>query len=126
MSWAYSPSYGKPLSVPQGIIGLMSRFGMDVAPRPPRGLRSHPRGRRALSEKQAKASGGSLQTTHSMDAAFEGADIVYPKSWAPYDVMQKRVPLLHAGDQAGLKELEKDNASRTTPNSRTGSAPRPR
>eukprot|EP01155_Anaeramoeba_flamelloides_P048818 Anaeramoba_flamelloidesc41228_g1_i1.p1 GENE.c41228_g1_i1~~c41228_g1_i1.p1 ORF type:complete len:319 (-),score=59.14 c41228_g1_i1:593-1528(-) len=30
MTWAYSPSYGKPLSVPQGIIGLMSRFGMDV------------------------------------------------------------------------------------------------
>ena len=31
MTWAYSPSYGKPLSVPQGIIGLMTRFGMDVA-----------------------------------------------------------------------------------------------
>ena len=30
MSWAYSPSYGKPLSVPQGIIGLMTRFGMEV------------------------------------------------------------------------------------------------
>ena len=30
MSWAYSPSYGKPLSVPQGVIGLMTRFGMDV------------------------------------------------------------------------------------------------
>ena len=30
MTWAYSPSYGKPLSVPQGIIGLLTRFGMDV------------------------------------------------------------------------------------------------
>ncbi|MEG0179259.1 MAG: knotted carbamoyltransferase YgeW, partial [Oscillospiraceae bacterium] len=30
MTWAYSPSYGKPLSVPQGVIGLMTRFGMDV------------------------------------------------------------------------------------------------
>jgi knotted carbamoyltransferase YgeW len=30
MSWAYSPSYGKPLSVPQGIIALMSRFGMEI------------------------------------------------------------------------------------------------
>ena len=30
MTWAYSPSYGKPLSVPQGIIGLFTRFGMDV------------------------------------------------------------------------------------------------
>ena len=27
MTWAYSPSYGKPLSVPQGVIGLMTRFG---------------------------------------------------------------------------------------------------
>ena len=42
-----------------------------------------------------------------MDEAFKGAQIVYPKSWAPYDVMQKRVPLLHEGNQAGLKELEK-------------------
>lgn len=31
MTWAYSPSYGKPLSVPQGVIGLMSRFGMEVS-----------------------------------------------------------------------------------------------
>ncbi|HTY09235.1 MAG TPA: knotted carbamoyltransferase YgeW, partial [Candidatus Edwardsbacteria bacterium] len=31
MTWAYSPSYGKPLSVPQGIIGLMTRFGMQVS-----------------------------------------------------------------------------------------------
>src|SRR5512137_693588 len=30
MSWAYSPSYGKPLSVPQGIIGLASRLGMEI------------------------------------------------------------------------------------------------
>ncbi len=30
MSWAYSPSYGKPLSVPQGVIGLMTRFGLQV------------------------------------------------------------------------------------------------
>jgi len=60
-----------------------------------------------LSKKQAAASGGSFKHVNSMDEAFAGADIVYPKSWAPYDVMLKRVPLLHAGDQAGLKDLEK-------------------
>ena len=27
MTWAYSPSYGKPLSVPQGVVGLMTRMG---------------------------------------------------------------------------------------------------
>ena len=106
MSWAYSPSYGKPLSVPQGIIGLASRFGMEISLAYPEGYDLIPEVV-SLSEKQAAASGGSLNIVHSMDSAFEGADIVYPKSWAPFDVMQKRVPLLHSGDQAGLKELEK-------------------
>jgi knotted carbamoyltransferase YgeW len=106
MSWAYSPSYGKPLSVPQGIIGLASRFGMDIALAHPEGYDLIP-DVVELSKKQATASGGSFRHVNSMDEAFAGADIVYPKSWAPYDVMQKRVPLLHAGDQAGLKDLEK-------------------
>ena len=106
MTWAYSPSYGKPLSVPQGIIGLASRFGMDVALAYPEGYDLIPEVVE-LSRQQAEASGGLLTVGHSMDAAFAGADIVYPKSWAPFDVMQKRVPLLHAGDQAGLKDLEK-------------------
>jgi knotted carbamoyltransferase YgeW len=37
MTWAYSPSYGKPLSVPQGVIGLMTRCGMDVVLAHPEG-----------------------------------------------------------------------------------------
>ena len=37
MTWAYSPSYGKPLSVPQGVVGLMTRFGMDVVLAHPEG-----------------------------------------------------------------------------------------
>lgn len=106
MTWAYSPSYGKPLSVPQGIIGLASRFGMDVTLAHPEGYDLIP-DVVALSKKQAKESGGSFKHVNSMEEAFKDADIVYPKSWAPYDVMQKRVPLLHNGDQAGLKDLEK-------------------
>ena len=27
MTWAYSPSYGKPLSCPQSLISLLPRFG---------------------------------------------------------------------------------------------------
>lgn len=106
MTWAYSPSYGKPLSVPQGIIGLASRFGMDITLAHPEGYDLIPEVVE-LSKKQAAESGGSFRHVNSMDEAFAGADIVYPKSWAPYDVMLKRVPLLHAGDQAGLKDLEK-------------------
>jgi ornithine carbamoyltransferase len=61
-----------------------------------------------LSARQAEASGGRFTITHSMQEAFKDADIVYPKSWAPYEVMQRRVPLLHAGDTAGLKALEQE------------------
>ena len=107
MTWAYSPSYGKPLSVPQGIIGLMTRFGMDVT-------LAHPEGYDLIPEvveeakKNAKASGGTFTQVDTMAEAFEGADIVYPKSWAPYQVMGKRTELLRANDQAGLKSLEQD------------------
>jgi knotted carbamoyltransferase YgeW len=105
MTWAYSPSYGKPLSVPQGIIGLMTRFGMDVR-------LAHPEGYDLIPEvvelagKQAAQSGGKFTKTTSMDEAFEGADIVYPKSWAPYHVMEQRTRLLKVSDKDGLKQLE--------------------
>ena len=45
---------------------------------------------------------------NSMEEAFRDADIVYPKSWAPYHVMQRRTELLTNNDHSGLKELEKE------------------
>jgi knotted carbamoyltransferase YgeW len=107
MTWAYSPSYGKPLSVPQGIIGLMSRFGMDV-------VLAHPEGYEVMPEveevarNQAAASGGSFTKTNSMAEAFVNADIVYPKSWAPFAAMEKRTVLYGNGDNDGIKALEKE------------------
>jgi knotted carbamoyltransferase YgeW len=107
MTWAYSPSYGKPLSVPQGIIGLMTRFGMNV-------ILAYPEGYHLIPEvvdkagKHADESGGAFSVVDSMDAAFEDADIVYPKSWAPYTVMEKRTELLRANDGLGLKALEEE------------------
>lgn len=107
MTWAYSPSYGKPLSVPQGIIGLMTRFGMDVTLAHPEGYDLIPDVMNQARE-QAQASGGSFSVVNDMSAAFEGADIVYPKSWAPFQVMAKRTELLKSGDRAGLKDLEQE------------------
>lgn len=107
MTWAYSPSYGKPLSVPQGIIGLMTRFGMDVRLAHPEGYGLIP-DVVELAGRQAQASGGRFSVSNSMEEAFEGADIVYPKSWAPYHVMERRTQLLKKSDSAGLKELEKE------------------
>lgn len=107
MSWAYSPSYGKPLSVPQGVIGLMTRMGMDV-------VLAHPEGYEVMSEVEevAKAnalkSGGSFTKTNNMAEAFKDADIVYPKSWAPFVAMEKRTDLYGNNDFDGIKALEKE------------------
>ena len=107
MSWAYSPSYGKPLSVPQGVIGLMTRFGMDV-------VLAHPEGYEVMPEveevarKNAAASGGSFTKTNSMDEAFKDADIIYPKSWAPFAAMEKRTILYGNNDFDGIDALEKE------------------
>ena len=105
MTWAYSPSYGKPLSVPQGVIGLFTRFGMDV-------VLAHPEGYEVMPEIEdiaranAEKTGGSFTKTNSMAEAFADADIVYPKSWAPFAAMEERTKLYQAGDKAGIDELE--------------------
>jgi len=107
MTWAYSPSYGKPLSVPQGIIGLMSRFGMNVSLAYPQGYELIPEVVE-LAKKQSTTNGGKFEVVGSMEDAFTNADIVYPKSWAPYHVMQRRTELLNKNDKTGLIELEKE------------------
>ena len=105
MTWAYSPSYGKPLSVPQGIIGLFTRFGMDV-------VLAHPEGYNVMPEVEeiakvnAKKGGGSYKRVETMEEAFKDADIVYPKSWAPFAVMEERTEIVAHGDEKALHTLE--------------------
>ena len=107
MSWAYSPSYGKPLSVPQGIIGLLTRFGMDVVLAHPEGYEVMPEVEE-IAKANAEKSGGSFTKTNNMAEAFKDADIVYPKSWAPFAAMEKRTELYQKGDKAGIDALEKE------------------
>ncbi|MCC8162341.1 MAG: knotted carbamoyltransferase YgeW [Lachnospiraceae bacterium] len=107
MTWAYSPSYGKPLSVPQGVIGLMTRFGMDVVLAHPEGYDIFPEVEEVAAANAAK-SGGSYKKVSTMEEAFRDADIVYPKSWAPFAAMEKRTDLYAQGDQAGIDALEKE------------------
>jgi knotted carbamoyltransferase YgeW len=105
VTWAYSPSYGKPLSVPQGVVALMTRFGMQV-------VLAHPEGYDLVEEpldaagRFAAASGGTFRVVTSMEEAFDQADVVYPKSWAPAAIMQERTALLRAGQAARLADLE--------------------
>ena len=56
MTWAYSPSYGKPLSVPQGVVGLMTRMGMEV-------VLAHPEGYEIMPEVEEVARKNAENTT---------------------------------------------------------------
>ena len=106
MTWAYSPSYGKPLSVPQGVIGLMTRFGMDVTLAYPEGYEVMD-GVVEVAKANAETYGGKFEITNSMADAFRDADVVYPKSWAPFKAMEERTELYANGDMDGIKALEK-------------------
>ena len=107
VTWAYSPSYGKPLSCPQSLISLLPRFGMDVT-------LAHPEGYDLMSDrvdaakKFAAENGCTFNQVNTMEEAFEGADIVIPKSWAPYAAMERRTNLYAEGDDAGIAALEKE------------------
>ena len=85
VSWAYAPSYAKPLSVPQGLLMLLPRFGIDVVLAHPPGFELMPEVR-ARAEEAAARGGGTIEEVEDMDAAFEGVDVVYPKSWGRLDV----------------------------------------
>jgi ornithine carbamoyltransferase len=106
VSWAYSPSYAKPLSVPQGLITVLTRFGAHVT-------LAHPPGYDLIPETvdaaraNAAAGGGSFRVATSMDEAFTGADAVYPKSWGPYALMLERVEANRRGDRAAMSDIER-------------------
>ncbi|MBX3393974.1 MAG: ornithine carbamoyltransferase [Phycisphaerae bacterium] len=102
VSWAYSPSYAKPLSVPQGLITLMTRFGMDVTLAHPPEYRLMDKCMKAARE-NARAAGTKFEVVENMDDAFKNADIVYPKSWGPYDLMMER---RDARSDAQMKQIE--------------------
>jgi ornithine carbamoyltransferase len=80
MTWAYTPSYAKPLSVPQGIATLLPRFGIDVTLAYPPGFELMP-DVLAKAEAAAQEAGATITVVDSMEEAFAGADVVYPKSW---------------------------------------------
>jgi N-acetylornithine carbamoyltransferase len=80
VSWAYASSYQKPISVPQSLILLMNRYGMNVR-------LSHPPEYMLMpdimdqAKENARKSGGSFEVYDDFDAGFKGADVIYAKSW---------------------------------------------
>lgn len=80
VSWAYAASYQKPLSVPQSLILLATRFGMNVRlTRPPEFMLMDEIMDQASDN--AVRSRGSFEVLEDFEAGMSGADVVYAKSW---------------------------------------------
>ncbi|HPA80996.1 MAG TPA: ornithine carbamoyltransferase [Thermoanaerobaculales bacterium] len=98
VAWTSAPNYVRPLSVPQSLILLLPRFGIDVTLAYPPEFRLMP-----PIEEQARANaeqgGARFAISHRFEDAFENADAVVPKSWGPL--------MTTTSTPEGLKLIEK-------------------
>jgi N-acetylornithine carbamoyltransferase len=107
MSWAYTPSVEKPMAVPQSAVLIATQFGMDVVLAHPKGLELDPQVIKWC-EENADRYGGSFATSNDMKSSFEGAHVVYPKSWWSLEMVP---PKKSSPDFDGLKSLFDANKS---------------
>ena len=119
MTWAYSPSYGKPLSVPQGVIGLMSRFGMDV-------VLAHPEGYEVMPEveevaKTSPAAPSPRPTPWRRPSRTPTSCI--PRAGRPSPPWRS-APTCTPRATARVSRLWRRSCWPRTPHTRTGAAPR--
>jgi N-acetylornithine carbamoyltransferase len=83
MSWAYAASYQKPVSIPNSMVLQMPRFGIDLVLAHPPEFKLAPEIMERAQE-EARIAGASFEVTDDMEEAFKDADVVYPKSWGPW------------------------------------------
>jgi N-acetylornithine carbamoyltransferase len=97
VAWTSAPNYVRPISVPQSLILMMPRFGIDVTLAYPPEFRLLPE-IEEQARANAEAAGASFEITHRFEDAFQDADIVVPKSWGP---------LVHTRDhEEGIRLIE--------------------
>jgi N-acetylornithine carbamoyltransferase len=105
MSWAYSPSIHKPRAVPQSAIIAATMMGMDVILAHPEGFELDPEVINVC-EENVKRYGGSFEIVKDMRSAFEGAHVVYPKSWTAVPMF---APPVGGRDEEKTRELFEAN-----------------
>ncbi|MBK8148914.1 MAG: N-acetylornithine carbamoyltransferase [Acidobacteria bacterium] len=90
LTWAFHPK-PLPMAVPNSFALAAAQFGHDLRI-------AHPKGYELDGEligeieNQTRENGGSLEIVNDVNAAFEGVDVVYAKSWGSFR---------HYGDAAG-------------------------
>jgi N-acetylornithine carbamoyltransferase len=97
VAWTSAPNYVRPISVPQSLILMMPRLGLDVTLAYPPEFMLLP-DIEAQARQNAAAAGTRFEISHRFEDAFEDADVVIPKSWGP---------LVHTRDHAeGVRLIE--------------------
>jgi len=79
LTWAWHPK-PLPMAVPNSFALAAAQMGHELVVAHPRGYELDDELMMEIRE-QAAAAGGSLSMTKDVDAAFEGAEVVYAKSW---------------------------------------------
>ena len=79
LTWAYHPK-ALPMAVPNSFLLSAARLGADLVLARPEGYGLDPEVLREA-EENARESGGSLRVTEDRDAAYNGVEAVYAKSW---------------------------------------------
>ncbi|HWI62956.1 MAG TPA: ornithine carbamoyltransferase [Symbiobacteriaceae bacterium] len=82
VAWTSAPNYVRPMSVPQSLIMLMPRFGIDVTLAAPKEFALMPE-TVATARQNAEEAGVKFEIVDDMEEGFQNADIVIPKSWGP-------------------------------------------
>ncbi len=82
VAWTSAPDYVRPLSVPQSLVLMMPRFGIDVTLAYPPEFRLMPE-IEEQAQANAKTAGAKFEITDRFEDAFEDANVVIPKSWGP-------------------------------------------
>jgi N-acetylornithine carbamoyltransferase len=82
VAWTSAPNYVRPISVPQSLILMMPRFGIDVTLAYPAEFKLMPE-IEEQARANAEAGGARFEISNTFEDAFEDADVVIPKSWGP-------------------------------------------
>ena len=80
ISWAYAASYQKPISVPQSLVTLLPRFGMNVRLVHPPEFKLMP-DIMDLAEENARRARVGFELTHDFDEGMRDSHVIYAKSW---------------------------------------------
>jgi N-acetylornithine carbamoyltransferase len=80
VSWACAASYAKPVSVPQSLVLLLPRFGMNVRLVHPPEFPLMPDIVEQARD-NARAARVGLEVCDDFEAGIRGTDVVYAKSW---------------------------------------------